>query len=257
MRVVVITGASSGIGAAFARELSKRGDKLVLAARHREALDAAAKECDDALAVPTDVTKRAQVEHLRDAAIERFGHVDAWINNAGQGIHQMPLALTDEDVDAMMAVNLKGPLYGAQAIVPHFRARGKGHLVNVSSFLGRVPITLHRSAYNAAKAALNALTANLRMELAQTDPGIHVSLVMPSVVATAFPTSVLHGGEGPWTAGQKLGPHVTVQSAEDVARQVADLLDGPRAELYTTPHQHEMAVRYFSDVAGFEAQRRG
>ena len=146
-KVVVVTGASAGIGAALARALGARGDCVVLAARHREELERLAREIGDhALAVPTDVTVRADVERLRDAALERFGHVDVWVNNAGRGIVRPALELTDEDFDEIMAVNVKSALYGAQAIVPHFRSRGRGHLINVSSFLGRVPLaTIRRS----------------------------------------------------------------------------------------------------------------
>ena len=113
----------------------------------------------------TDVTKRKDVERLRDAALKKFGHVDVWVNNAGRGIGKNVMELTDEDLDEMIRVNVKSVLYGMQAIVPHFQQRGKGHLINVSSFLGRVPLAAFRSAYNAAKHAVNALTANLRMDL--------------------------------------------------------------------------------------------
>ena len=110
-RVVVITGASSGIGAELARLLAKRGDRLVLAARREPELRAVAASCGpDALAVRADVTKRADVTRLRDAAIERFGHVDVWINNAGQGIHKRVMELTDEDVDEILDSNLRSAL---------------------------------------------------------------------------------------------------------------------------------------------------
>src|SRR5439155_20685387 len=142
----------------------------------------------------TDVTRRADVERLRDRALASFGHVDVWINNAGRGIRKNVLELTDEDVDAIMAVNVKSALYGMQAIVPHFIQRGRGHLINVSSFLSRVPLATFRSAYKAAKAALNALTANLRMDLAAAHPNIRVSLVMPGMVTTEFDRNALGGG---------------------------------------------------------------
>jgi short-subunit dehydrogenase len=256
-KVVVVTGASSGIGAELARQLARQGHRLVLAARTREKLEAVARECGaGALAVTADVTKRADVERIRDEGIRRFGHVDAWVNNAGQGINKPVLDLTDEDLDAMIDVNLRSVLHGMQAIVPHFQQRGKGHLVNVSSFLGRVPLAPQRSAYNAAKAGVNALTANLRMDLRERWPGIHVSLVMPGIVATEFPTSVRGGGGQAWTPGQRVGPQV-VQSSEEVARMIADLLEHPQAELYTNPSSHETAQRYFADVAAFEARASG
>lgn len=251
-RTVVITGASQGIGAGLARELARRGDSVAMAARGEEALARVAQECGErALAVRADVTTRADVEALRDAALERFGHIDAWVNNAGQGIHKSVLELTDEDVGAIMDSNLRSVIYGAQAVVPHFRARGAGHLVNVSSFLGRVPLVAHRSIYNGAKAAVNAITSNLRMELRST-PGIHVSLVMPGIVATDFPAHVRGQPDPPFRAGQQVGPQ-KVQSVEEVAGMLADLLDHPVDELYTNPATRPMVLKYYADVGAFEA----
>src|ERR1700741_2982185 len=121
-RVVVITGASSGIGAELARQLGRRGDALVLAARSEEALRAVAAEIGGRThVVRTDVTARADIERLRDEAIDAFGHVDVWVNNAGRGINRPVLELTEQDFDEMMAVNVKSALYAMQAIVPHFQ----------------------------------------------------------------------------------------------------------------------------------------
>src|SRR5919199_1975589 len=151
-KVVVITGASAGIGAALARHLGGAGHSLALAARSREALVSVARESGErAAVVVTDVTRRADVERLRDEALGIFGRVDVWVNNAGRGISRPALELTDADFDEIMAVNVKSALYGMQAIVPHFMERGAGHVINTSSFLGRVPVATHRSAYNAAK----------------------------------------------------------------------------------------------------------
>src|SRR5437762_2899154 len=110
-RVVVITGASSGIGAALARVLGARGDAVVLAARRADALERIRAESGEgALAVPADVTRRADVERLRDQAIARFGRVDVWVNNAGRGINRPTMELTDADFDEMMTVNVKSAL---------------------------------------------------------------------------------------------------------------------------------------------------
>ena len=261
-RVVVITGASAGIGAAVARELDRRGDRLVLAARTTDALQRVAAEIaapaaserreSRAHVVTADVTRRAEVERIRDEAIGAFGRVDVWINNAGRGILRPVLELTDEDVDEMIAVNVKSALYGMQAIVPHFIERGRGHIINVSSFLGRVPIATPRSAYNAAKAALNSLTANLRVDLQRSHPGIHVSVVMPGLVATDFAKHA-RGSTGPMPPAP-VGSPMKPQSAEDVATIIADLIDTPVAEVYTNPASPALAARYFEDVARFEAE---
>src|SRR5258705_5261324 len=253
-RVVVITGASAGIGAAIASELGRRGDSLVLAARTADALERVAATIPSPTRVVTaDVTRRSDVERLRDQAIAAFGHVDVWINNAGQGIIRPVLELTDEDVDEMMAVNVKSALYGMQAIAPHFMERGRGHIINMSSFLGRVPMASPRSAYSAAKAALNSLTANLRVDLQRTHPEIHVSVVMPGLVATDFATHA-RGSTGPVPPPGPIGSPMKPQTAQDVAIVVADLIDRPVAEIYTNPASAALATRYFEDVARFERE---
>jgi short-subunit dehydrogenase len=248
-KVIVITGASSGIGAALAKLLGGQGHRLALAARREAELQqVAAAAGASAIAVPTDVTRRAEVEALRDAALRQFGQIDVWINNAGRGITRRVLDLTDADFDEMIAVNLKSALYGMQAVVPHFQARGAGHLINVSSFLGRVPFATFRSVYSASKAALNSLTANLRVDLRSTHPGIHVSVVMPGVVATEFGAKALGGRFQP-PPGFTLPPS---QTAEEVAAVIANLIEHPVAEVYTNPAQAKVAQQYYQDVGAFE-----
>ncbi|HYU27064.1 MAG TPA: SDR family oxidoreductase [Thermoanaerobaculia bacterium] len=246
MKTIVITGASSGIGAAMARRLGRDGHQLALAARRAEALRTVAEQSGArAITVVADVTRRADVERLRDQALNAFGSVDVWINNAGRGISRSVLDLTDADVDEMMAVNVKSALYGMQAIVPYFVERGRGHLINISSFLARVPIAAHRSAYNAAKAALNALTMNLRADVAAK--GVEVSIVMPGLVATDFARNVVGTPSATppqWTPNAAMTP----QTADEVADAVAELIEHPRAEIYTNPASAEMARRWFEGL---------
>src|SRR5467141_3358178 len=186
-KVTVITGASSGIGEALAKQLGAKGHRLVLGARRENELKRVAGGIgSNAIPVTTDVTRRKDVEHLRDVALERFGHVDVWVNNAGRGITKSVMELTDQEFDEIVAVVLKSVFYGMQTIVPHFQERGQGHLINVSSFLGRVPLVSHRSIYSAAKSGVNVLTANIRMDLKEKYPGIHISLVIPGIVDTDF-----------------------------------------------------------------------
>jgi len=249
-KMIVITGASAGIGAALARQLAGRGDRVVLAARRAQELEKVAQECGpQAQAVVTDVTRRSDVEHLRDEALRLFGGVDVWISNAGRGISRQVLDLTDEDMDAMLAINTKSALYGMQAIVPHFKQRGRGHLINVSSALGRIPFASNRSAYCAAKAALNSLTASLRMDLRREYPEIHVSLVIPPMVSTEFGRNALHGTPPP-PGGYRGGN--PPQTAEQVAAAIVALIDAPQAEIYTDPGQAATVARYYSDVGAFE-----
>jgi NADP-dependent 3-hydroxy acid dehydrogenase YdfG len=248
MKSIVITGASAGIGAAIARRLGRDGNKLALAARRADLLrDVARESAPDAIAVAADVTRREDVERLRDEALRAFGAIDVWINNAGRGISRSVLDLTDADLDEMMLINVKSALYGMQAVVPYFIERGRGHVINISSFLGRVPIAAHRSAYNAAKAALNALTANLRADVG--GKGVEVSLVMPGLVSTEFARNVIGTPSAvppQWTPNAAMKP----QTAEEVADAVADLIERPRAEIYTNPASPEMARRYFDDLRG-------
>jgi short-subunit dehydrogenase len=246
MKHIVITGASGGIGAALAVHVARQGHRVTLAARREAELrDVAARAGNDAVVVPTDVTRRSDVERLRDRAIAAMGHVDVWVNNAGRGITRPVLELSDDELDSMMTVNVKSALYGMQAIVPHFIARGHGHILNVSSFLSRVPYATFRSAYNAAKAALNALTANARVDLARTHPGIHVTLVMPGLVSTDFQRNAV-GGTPP------LPPSTPAQTPEEVAAAIAAAIEQPVAELYTNPQQAAVALEYLRDVGAFE-----
>jgi NAD(P)-dependent dehydrogenase (short-subunit alcohol dehydrogenase family) len=246
MKHIVITGASGGIGATLAVQLGAAGHRVALAARREAELhDVARRAGAGAIVVPTDVTRRGDVERLRDRAIEAFGHVDVWVNNAGRGITKPVLELTDEELDLMMTVNVKSALYGMQAIAPHFIARGGGQIVNVSSVLSRVPFATFRSAYNAAKAALNALTANARVDLARAHPGIQVTLVMPGLVRTDFQRNAL-GGSPPI-------PAVTEsQSVDDAVAAIVEAIEHPVEEIYTNPRQASVVQSYFQDVGAFE-----
>src|SRR5437667_260464 len=126
-RVTVITGASSGIGAALAKRLGERGHDLVLAARRESELNQVASHVKTkALVVRTDVTRRSEVEHLRDLALKEYGHVDVWVNNAGRGITRPVMNLTEDDLDEIIAVVLKSVVYGMQAIIPHFKIVERG-----------------------------------------------------------------------------------------------------------------------------------
>jgi NAD(P)-dependent dehydrogenase (short-subunit alcohol dehydrogenase family) len=157
--------------------------------------------------------------------------------------------VTEKDFDEMVAVNLKSVFYGIQVAVPYFQQKGEGHLINVSSFLGRVPLVTFRSVYMAAKAGVNVLTANLRMDLRRTHPGIHVSLVMPGTVKTGFARNAI-GGTPPTPPGAR--SPMTPQTAEEVADLIWALIENPKPELYTNPATPEIVVRYYRDVAAFE-----
>ncbi len=249
-KIVVITGASSGIGAALTRQLASKGYQLVIAARRENELkQVAAQTGSRAIPFVADVTRRRDLENLRDFALKRHGHIDVWVNNAGSGITKTVMELTDQEFDSIIDVVLKSVFYGTQTIVPHFQERGEGHLINISSFLGRVPLVSNRSIYSAAKSAVNVLTANLRMDLKTKYPKMKVSLVMPGIVDTDFHR--IAGTQRAVKAGSQVGAQ-RVQSADEVAAQVASLIDHPVAELYTNPASSELARQYYADVGAFE-----
>ncbi len=245
-KIIVITGASAGIGAALAKAAGAEGARLVLAARRQKELEeVAVASAADALAVVTDATVRGDMETLARRAIERFGHVDVWINNAGRGITRLPSQLTDEDLDVMFRDNVKSALYGMQAILPHFQERDAGQIINVSSLLGRVPYVSFRSAYCAAKHALNALTAAMRTELRATHPGIVVTTVLPGPVATEFGVNAVGGG-----VDSRSMPGA--QTAEEVAEVVLDAIRNRAIDVYTRPAYADQVRRYYEDMDAFE-----
>ncbi len=241
--VVVITGASSGIGAALAERLARQGASVALVARRPDALRAVCERCGaNALPIVADMTSRADVGRAVVEALARFGHIDVWVNNVGRGITRPPTALTDADLDEMMLVNVKSALYGMQEVLPHFKARGSGHLINVSSVLGRMPMATFRSAYNGAKHFLNALTANVREEIAVSHPGIQVSLVSPGVVRTEFGVNAVHGGPDSRTLPNS-------QSADEVAGVIAGVIASRQPDVYTRPGVRQRVLDYLSALA--------
>jgi len=246
--VVVITGASAGIGAELAKQLAAKGAKVVLAARRKAELDKLAAEIGkNALAVVTDVTKRGDVEHLCRAALDHFGRIDIWVNNAGRGISRAVAELTDDDMDAMWRDNMKSVLYGIQAVLPHFKSRNQGQIVNLSGGLSRAPLAPARAAYGAVKSAVNMLSASLRVELRSTHPGIHVTVVLPGVVATDFGRHALGGG-----VDNRNIPGA--QSVEAAVKAIVDVIENPKLEAYTSPFIAETIARYRRDQEGFEAE---
>jgi NADP-dependent 3-hydroxy acid dehydrogenase YdfG len=237
---VVITGASSGIGSELARQLAAEGARVVLVARRADALHEVAKRCgDEALPLVADVTRRDEVQRVVRESIARFGHVDVWVNNVGRGITRIPSELADEDVDDMIRVNVKSALYGMQEILPHFRERGRGQVVNISSMLGRLPFATMRSAYNGAKHFLNALTTNFRDEIRQSTPAIEVTLVSPGVVRTDFGLNALYGGMDSRQLPES-------QSAEEVAAVIVWAIRTGRPDVYTRVGAKQRVIDYFT-----------
>jgi NADP-dependent 3-hydroxy acid dehydrogenase YdfG len=247
-KVIVITGASGGIGAAVAELVASRGASAVLVARRKDALEAVAERCGaNALAVVADMTNRDDVQRVVRESIDRFGHVDVWVNNVGQGITRAPSQLTDEDIDETVKINIKSALYGMQEILPHFRDRGTGQVINISSMLGRIPFAVFRSAYNGAKHFLDALTANFRAEVQETHPGIQFTLVSPGVVRTEFGKNARHGGPD-----SRALPNS--QSAEEVAEVIVNVMETRLPDVYTRVGAREMVAKYYETVGADPAR---
>ena len=188
-KVVVITGASSGLGEATARRLAAEGAKLVLGARRLDRLQALAKDLNlgAAAAVKTDVTDRAQVKALVDHAVAIHGRIDVILNNPGL----MPQSLLErgkvDEWDRMIDVNLKGVLYGVAAALPHMTAQKSGHIINVSSVAGH-KVRPGSSVYAATKAAVRMLSEGLRQEVKPYN--IRTTIISPGAVATELPATI-------------------------------------------------------------------
>ena len=189
-KVVVITGASSGLGEASARLLSSQGARVVLGARRVDRLQALAGEIarqgGEALALATDVTDRAQVQRLVDRAVDAFGRIDVMINNAGLIPHSPIVRLKVDDWDRMVDVNLKGVLYGIAAALPTMQRQMSGHFINVSSVAGH-KVSVNGAVYSATKHAVRALSEGLRQEI--KDWNIRTTIISPGAVATELPGS--------------------------------------------------------------------
>jgi NADP-dependent 3-hydroxy acid dehydrogenase YdfG len=190
-KVVVITGASSGIGESTAKFLAEQGAKVVLGARRSKRIDEVAKEISangsKAIGLATDVTKRVEVEALIQRAVEGFGRVDVLINNAGI----MPIAPIDalkvDEWDRQIDVNIKGLLYGVAAALPHMQKQKSGHIINIASVFGIKMFAPGGVVYCSTKAAVRALTEGLRMELHSQN--IRCTMISPGAIATELSES--------------------------------------------------------------------
>ena len=214
-KVVLITGASEGIGAACAGAFRKRGAQLSLMARSEEKLRAAGGP--DALVAAGDVTLPEARQAAVERTLDRFGAVDILINNAGMGLYAPAWDTPLDDARRLFELNFFAPLAMAQVVVPHMRKRGGGMLVNVSSLAGKVTLPW-LTLYSASKYALGSLSDGLRMELARD--GIHTMTVCPGYVRTDFQRHALGDGPPPKVARSKQFAMAPEQCAEAIARGV-------------------------------------
>jgi short-subunit dehydrogenase len=227
-RVVAITGASAGIGRATALRMARQGCAIAACARRGDRLDALAREIGAgggrALTIVADVTSELEMVSFVERTMERFGRLDVMMCNAGFGVYGAIDDISTDQMRKLMDVNYFGTFYAARAALPVFRKQGRGHIVIVSSIVGKRGVP-YVGAYSATKFAQVGMAECLRSELAGSS--IHVSVVCPISTTTEFADVMIR--ETGSDVSRSLGP---VQSVEDVAEAVARAIDHPIPEVY-------------------------
>jgi len=228
-QVVVITGASSGIGRATALRFGKAGSKVVLAARNALGLQEVADNLHnmgaETLVVPTDVTDWDQVQHLAARTVDVFGRIDTWINDAGVGIYATAEQTLIEEVHQVMQTNYMGMVHGVTAVLPIMKAQGSGTIINLGSVESQRALPFH-SAYSASKHAIKAYTEALRMELEHDKSGINVTLILPAGINTPFFNHALS------RLGVLPQPAPPVYKPELVAEAIVSAAEHPQRDIY-------------------------
>ena len=237
-QVIVITGASSGIGLATAKLAAERGAKVVLSARTREALAQAVDEIKyaggEAVFVEADVTDRADLEKVAATALDRFGRIDTWVNNAGVGIWGTIDEVSEEDMRQLFETNFWGTVHGCKVALQHLRGRG-GALINVGSAASDQAVPV-QGIYSASKHALKGFTDALRMELAHEGESVSVTLIKPASIGTPMPQHVKDYSN----SEPKFPP--PVYAPEEVARTILHAAEYPVREAYIGSSARTMSV---------------
>jgi short-subunit dehydrogenase len=265
--VVLVTGASSGIGEALVRELARRGARVALVARRAERLREIAAEITGtggrALAIECDVTDREAFERAIEETIARFGALDVLVNNAGRGQNAYIEDTPDEQIKEIFALNVFSLWYGVSAALRHMRPRGRGHIITISSIAGKIGYP-GNAVYVAAKHAAVGFTRALRAELAGS--GIEATVVIPAGTLTAW-AEVTAGGpmtelfayeaeRGAEIAAERgiTPPSLPLLSPIEVALKIIGAIERPVAELHTHPGSRELTLEYERDQHGAEAR---
>ncbi len=229
-RVVVITGASSGIGRATALKFADNGDTVVLAARRKNLLNDLVDECEErgaeALAVECDVSEESAIEKLTKSAVKKFGRIDIWINDAGVGAVGKFEDVKPEEHRRVIETNLNGVINGSWYALRQFKEQGQGVLINISSVLGKITQP-YMASYAASKHAIRALSACIRQELWLKDEAdIHVCTVFPQSVDTPFFENEAN------RSGYKVKPAPPVETPENAAQIIFRLAEDPQDEVH-------------------------
>jgi NAD(P)-dependent dehydrogenase (short-subunit alcohol dehydrogenase family) len=255
-KVVLITGGSRGLGLVMAREFAGEGARLVICARRTDELEAARADLKrrgaEVLAVPCDVTDRAQVNEMMNVARDRFGRIDVLVNNAGV-IQVGPVeVMTAADYEEAMATHFWGPLYAILAVLPEMRKRGEGRIVNITSIGGKISVP-HLVPYSASKFALVGLSEGLRAELLKD--GVVVTTVCPGLMRTGSPRNALfkgrHRAEYAWFSISDSLP-LSSMNAVRAARQIVAATKRGDAEVILTI-QAQLAARFHGLFPGTTA----
>jgi len=228
-KVIIVTGASDGIGEALARKLSHAGAKVVLAARSDEKLAALAHELPGSVAVHTDMTQQADIQNLIDRTMEVDGRIDMLINNAGQGMYGPAETIDIDKYKHIMNLNVYGPLYAMQLAIPKMREHGGGMIINISSRVSKNYYP-NLSAYASTKYALNAISLTAREELAKDH--IIVSVFHPKMTATSFGKNSINADPATREkyAESARSNGMEVDTAEQVAEKIMEQIKSEEAE---------------------------
>ena len=235
-KVVLVTGASEGIGAATARLLAANGAKVAVAARSIDKLNDLTGELGDGFAVQADMTQPASIAAMIDAVIEHYGRIDVLVNNAGRALRARVSDLKIADFQDIIDLNVYGPLLAMQAVIPHMRTQGGGSIVNVSSNVSKMAIPTI-GAYAATKYALNGLTLTARGELA--DDGIVVTVMYPGATATNFGRNAVTDKSTAAAPPLSGGSNAAPDRAEDVADRILEAITNGPAEQYMSPEMEQ------------------
>jgi len=230
-KVVIITGASSGIGLATARLLARHGAKVALAARSRDRLNQLAAELPSSFAIPTDMTSEEDIRNTVEKVLQHFGRIDILINNAARG-YDAPLEQIDLDkYRQLFELDVVGPLIAMQLVIPTMRKQGGGMIVNISSGTSLMYLP-NMSAYSSVKRALNSITLTAREELAKDN--IIVSVVYPYMTLTDLDKNMfgVEGGDFEPFEGEPDANLPPPDPPEYVAGRILEVIETQEAEQY-------------------------
>ena len=227
-KVIIITGASSGIGRATALALARDRANLALVARREKLLASLAEEVNarggKSLVMPLDLRQKDHVKTMVDSTHKQFGRIDVLINNAGFGFYGSVENTPPDVVREIFALNFEAALLACQLVIPIMKANGSGHIINISSVAGRRGLPLN-GVYSATKFALNGISEALRIELQGS--GINVSIINPAATETEFGNSVRYGD-----VKEKFKAMGRVQSSDEVAAVIVRCIKDPKLEVY-------------------------